>query len=322
MSIHLLWGEDDFRLEKALVSLRHKVLGDDISPLNYRVLKNPDANILLENIQTTGMMFGNLLIEIHSKALFLRTKEEGNFKGDFTDKIIETLEYLPSTVSVIFVCQIEKGKNKKIDGASKIVKAIKKFGEIIEFQPFKSYETAKFIDWIGENAKEKGLTIKKDAAEELLTCAGEDLRKLDSEISKLELLVYPEKNITKKFVDALGLSCDNVFTFADVLISKDKCKSQIELAKLLDKDEPLRILAFLQSAVKKWVAMKIDAKTLSCFEIGKKLNRHEYWVKQELKKLASVSIEDLIELQKNLTETEFKIKSGKLQSKLAMEMMI
>lgn len=322
MGIYLLWGEDDFRLEKALSALRAKVLGEDISPLNHRVLKNPEAKVLLENIQTTGMMFGNLLIEVHSRALFMRTKESGDFKDDFADKIKETLEYLPQTVSVVFVCQTEKGKNKKIDGTSKIVKAIKKFGEIIEFQPFKSYQTDKFIEWINENAKEKGMTIRPDAARELLTCAGEDLRRLDGEISKLELLVYPEKTVTKKFVDALGLNCDNIFTFADVLLSKDKYKMRIELAKLLDKDEPLRILAFLQSTVRQWISMKIDAKTLSNVEIAKKLNRHDFWVKKELERLSPMSVEDLIGLQKNITETEFKIKSGKLEPKMAMEMMI
>lgn len=322
MGIYLLWGEDDFRLEKALIGLRNKILGNDISPLNHRVLKNPEMQILLENIQTTGMMFGNLLIEIHSKNLFLRTKEGAASKGDSVDKIIDALEYLPQTVNVVFVCQIEKGANKKIDGASKIVKALKKIGEVIEFQPFKSYQTKDLIDWINQNAKEKGLTIRPDAAQELLTAAGEDLRRLDSEIEKLELLVYPDKTITKKFVDALGLSCDNIFTFADVLISNDKHKTHIELAKLLDKDDPLRILGFLQSTIRRWLVLKLDSREMSQFEISKKHNMHEFRVKKELEKLMKVSVEDLIKLQKNITETEFKIKSGKLEPKLALEMMI
>lgn len=333
MSIYLLWGEDDFRLEKALLNLRAKILGDDISPLNHRLIKSsdktpnkdPDIRIVLENIQTTGMMFGNLLIEIHAESLFVRKKEdeEGSvFKKEFVDKIAETLEYLPPTVSVVFVCKTEKGKNKKIDGTSKIVKTIKKIGEIIEFQPFKSWETDKFVGWINENAKEKSLTMRPDAVQELLTCTGDDLRRLDSEISRLELLAYPEKIITKKLVNDLGLSCDNIFTFADVLISKNKQKARIELAKLLDKDEPLRVLGFLQSAVRQKLLMKIDAKTLSNFEISKKLNKHEYWVKKELEKLAKTSVEDLINLQKSITDTEFKIKTGKLEKKMALEMMV
>lgn len=321
MGVYLLWGEDDFRLEKALISLRTKVLGDDISPLNHRVLNNPDMNILLENIQTTGMMFGNLLIEVHSKNLFLRTKEKDESKGDI-DKVIDALEYLPSTVSVAFICQIDKGANKKVDGASKIVKALKKIGEVIEFQPFKSWDTKKLIEWINENAKEKKLSIKSDAANELLISVGEDLRRLDSEINKLELLAYPEKTITKKMVDALGLSCDNIFTFADVLISGNKQQSYIELNKLLEKDEPLRVLGFLQSTIRRWLVLKVDSKNMSNFEISKKHNMHEFRVQKELEKLSRVSVNDLIFLQKRITETEFKIKSGKLEKKLALELML
>lgn len=321
MGVYLLWGEDDFRLEKALISLRSKILGDDISPLNHRVLNNPDMNILLENIQTTGMMFGNLLIEVHSKNLFLRTKEKDESKGDI-DKVIDALEYLPPTVSVVFICQIDKGANKKVDGASKIVKALKKIGEVIEFQPFKSWDTKKLLEWINENAKEKKLSIKSDAANELLISVGEDLRRLDSEINKLELLAYPEKTITKKMVDALGLSCDNIFTFADVLISGNKQQSYIELNKLLEKDEPLRVLGFLQSTIRRWLVLKVDSKNMSKFEISKKHNMHEFRVQKELEKLSCVSINDLISLQKRITETEFKIKSGKLEKKLALELML
>lgn len=328
MSVYLLWGEDDFRLEKALISLRSKVLGDEISPLNHRILDNPDLNILIENIQTTGMMFGNLLIEVHSKSLFIRSKEkedetdEKKSKSEFIDKIIDTLGYLSPSVSVVFVCEIQKGSKKKVDGASKIVKAIKKIGEVMEFQSFKSYETQKLLEWIKQNVNEKKLSIRPDAAEELLISVGEDLRQLDNEINKLELLAFPEKTITKKMVTDLGLSCDNIFTFADLLISNDKQKTYEELDKLLQKDDPLKILGFLQSTIRQWLNIKIDSKTMSNFEISKKINKHEYIVKLSIQKLSKVSIDDLIELQKLLTQTEFKIKQGKLEKKLALELMI
>lgn len=322
MSVYLLWGEDDFRLEKALISLRSKVLGDEISPLNHRVLQNPEMNILIENMQTTGMMFGNLLIEVHSKNLFLRTKEKTESKSDYIDKIIDTLEYLPQSVSVVFACKIDKGTNKKVDGASKIVKALKKIGEVIEFQSFKSYQTKELLEWINQNVKEKNLLIKPDAANELLLSVGEDLRRLDSEINKLELLAYPDKTITKKNVAALGISCDNIFTFADVLISGNKSQSYVELHKLLEKDEPLRIMGFLQNTIRQWLTIKVDSKTLTNVEISKKINMHEYRVKLALEKLSKVSISQLIGWQKKLTETEFKIKSGKLEPKLALELML
>jgi DNA polymerase-3 subunit delta len=328
MSVYLLWGEDDFRLEKALISLRSKVLGDEISPLNHRILKNPEMNILIENIQTTGMMFGNLLIEIHSKNIFVRSKEkdeeleEKKSKSEFLDKIIDTLEYLPPCVSVVFICELPKNSKKKVDGASKIVKAIKKIGEIQEFQAFKNWETQKFTEWIIQNAKEKNLSLKSDVAQELLISVGEDLRQLDNEINKLELLAFPEKIITKKMVADLGLSCDNIFNFADLLICDDKQKTYEELDKLLQKEEPLRILGFLQSTIRQWLNIKVYSKTMTPFEISKKINKHEYIVKLTIQKLAKISANDLIALQKRVTETEFKIKSGKLEKKLALELLV
>ena len=230
MSIYLLWGEDDFRLEKELFSLRKKILPDEISPLNYRKLDNPNNQILLENIQTTGMMFGNLLIEVHSNKLFLRTspdkkENENENKKEFILKLLDVLEFLPPSVHVIFVCKIPKNTGKKIDGASKIIKEMKKFAQIQEFQPFKPWEDKKIIEWIINTAKEKNLIIKPDAANQLFQDVGSELRQLDNELNKLELVIYPNNTITKEIVKKLCLSHENIFMFTDTWLEGNKIKS-------------------------------------------------------------------------------------------------
>lgn len=321
MGVKLLWGEDDFRLEKALITLRSQTLGDERSPLNYRQLNNPTPLELLEAIQTTPMMFGNLLIEVHSKKFFIKGTRPTS--GDeVVDKINDAIEHLPPTITVIFVCVIPKGENKKADGTFKIVKTIKKVGEVLEFQTFKSYQTKELSEWIRKTAKEKKIDIKNDAVTELLNSVGEDLRRLDSELDKLQLLIYPEKTITKKDVASLGISHENIFNFADVWVAGNKQKAIIELNKLLEKEPPLRIMAILNTTVKRWLKLKIESTNCSYDELGRKLGMHPFRAQKELEKLQSKSIKELAQMQKQLTETEFKIKSGKLEAALAMELML
>lgn len=321
MSVTLLWGEDDFRLEKALINLREKTLGNERSPLNYRTLSEPSTMELLEAIQTTPMMFGNLLIEVNARKLFMKTTRPAS-SDENIGKINDALEHLPPSITVVFVCNIPKGDNKKVDGTFNLVKTIKKFGEVKEFQPFRSYQTKELSEWIRQTAKQKNIDIKNDAVTELLTSVGEDLRRLDSELDKLELLVYPNKTVTKKDVASLGISHENIFNFADVWLSGNKAEALIELNKLLEKEPPLRIMAILNTTIKRWLKLKIESKNNSYDELGKIFGMHPFRAQKEVEKLGARSVEQLAQMQKKLTETEFKIKSGKLEATLAMEMML
>ena len=62
---------------------------------------------------------------------------------------------------------------------------------------------------------------------------------------------------------------------------------------------------------------------LNSFEISKQINMHEYRVKLELEKIKNYKYDDLLQLKKNLTNCEFKIKSGQVYTEeIAVEQII
>lgn len=90
----------------------------------------------------------------------------------------------------------------------------------------------------------------------------------------------------------------------------EKDKALLEYRKLLEKKYPLEILSTLQTMLRRWIVIKAKASELTPFELGKLTGQHEYVVKLAIQKLKKTNLKDLVQLKKNLTNAEFKIKSG------------
>ena len=139
---------------------------------------------------------------------------------------------------------------------------------------------------------------------------GNNLREIDGELDKLKLFIYPQKQITKETVKELCISNEDLFAFSDYLMKGEKDLALLEYRKLLEKKFCLEIVAALQTMIRKWILLKAKSSECSPFELSKLTGQHEYVVKLNLQKLKNTSLKDLVKLKQNLTEAEYKIKSG------------
>jgi DNA polymerase III subunit delta len=320
MPIYLFWGEEDFNIDSAVKELKNKLLDSSWGAINHKLLEEPDLKTLLEAIETTPMMFGNLVIEVNSTKLFTRGKAQTDEK--LTERLIENINSLNPGISIIFVCKIERGSGKKVDSAKKLVKAISKAGEIKEFPVFKSWEENKVKDWIKNRLKAKNLSITNDASSLLVFQTGTDLRKIDTELEKIITYIFPKKEISKEDVSVLCSNTENIFRMTDLWLQNEKNKAVFELKKLFEKNPPVKIAATMQSVLKKWIKIKIESKNNSPADIAKMLGLHPFVVEQEMKKLKNIPIEQLINQRQKLNNFEYKLKTGKIQPELALEMVI
>jgi len=322
MPAYLYWGEEDFTLEKAVKELKDQILDPEWALLNYRILDEPDIKTLVESLQSIPMVFGNLLIEIRVTALFTRGGKKSFATDSQFDLLMNILENLNPNIHVLFISRIQRESGKKIDSSLKITKLIQKIGRVEAFEAFKAYQEKDLIEWISKCSSSKGVKINKDAALVLLQNTGPQLRKLNSEIEKLKLNAAPETIITKEAVISLCSSYENIFVLAEYWLQNKKSKAIIELHKLYEKDHPLRIIATLQTLLRRWLKIKIESKTKNSFEISKIVNLHKFVVEKDVVKLRNVSIERLVDFKKHLTNTEFSIKSGEIDAELALDLAI
>ncbi|MEI7473220.1 MAG: DNA polymerase III subunit delta [bacterium] len=329
MPVLLYWGEEDFNLEKSVNSLKEKILDPDWAVLNHKILNELSVRNLTEVLMNLPMAFGNVLIEVHSTKLFMRsssgdeTEEKSKFHDADIKKFLDTLSNINPNVYVLFKCIVPRNSKRKINSASKIVKHIQTIGKIEEFKPFQYWEGEKVVSWMSDNAKLREISISKEAATILFNKMGTDLRRLDMELEKLKLYIHPSKKIEAKHIEIINDEKEDIFKLADLWLTGKKTDSMKELSKVLEDSHPLMVIATLTSTVRKWIKLKqISSKTQNKFDISKAMGIPPNFVERDLKNILKITPEALIKMKKNLYETEVSIKSGKMQAETALEVLL
>lgn len=318
MGVYFFYGDEDYLIDQELKKFRQK-LDVNFSEMNYSSYSALSYTDFISVLRTQPMMFGKKMIVINCAELI----KEGNKRTDllsfsFDDSQIEELtsilENNNDMLDIFFVEKYPKNdKKKKPDSRRKIFKLLSKFNKK-EFMSIPTYKTSELVSIINKMGKEKGVTVESAAANMLIQSKGNNLREYDTELDKLSLLAHPKNVVTKDMVEMITSSNQDLFNLNDYILEGNKGKSLIELRKLLDKQHPMEILAPLQTMLKKWIYIKLNSKTMSKSEIGANLGMHEYVVQKTMEKMRKISAKDLVNLRKNVTEAEYKIKSGQAYS--------
>lgn len=304
MAVYFFYGDEDYLIDLELDKFRSK-LDENFSAMNYAVHDKLSFPDLISVLRTQPMMFGKMMIVINCYDLLSASLDDKQI-----EEISSALEHNPDMLDIFFVAKYPKeDKKKKPDSRRKIFKLLSKFNKQ-EFPSIPTYKTAELISHINKMGKEKGITVQNDAANLMIENIGNDLRQYNIELDKLQLLAYPNKTITKEMVNEICISNQDLFNLTDYIMTGQKGKALSEMRKLLDKKHPMEILAPIQTMLKKWIFLKLNSKTMSCAELGHQTGQHEFVVKKTLEKLKNIKPRELVNLRKNLTEAEYKIKTG------------
>ena len=303
MAVYFFYGDEDFNIEKEIDKL-NKGLDKNFLEMSFKTYDNPKFPDLISVLRSQPMMFGKMLIVINCIDYFTKTFDDKQLK-----EIESAIENNNENLDIAFVAALPRDGGKKLDSRKKFFKILAKQNSK-ECASSPTYKTAELEDWVKKSAKSKSLKINPDAAAALVSQVGNNLRQLDGELDKLALMCYPDKAATKEMVKDICISNEDLFAFSDFLMAGEKDKALLEYRKLLEKKYPLEILSTLQTMLRRWIVIKAKASELTPFELGKLTGQHEYVVKLAIQKLKKTNLKDLVQLKKNLTNAEFKIKSG------------
>lgn len=306
--IYFFYGDEEFNISSAVKKLK-STLDKDFIEMSYKYFNNPKFPDLIAAIKSQPMMFGKMIIEINCLSyLSGKTSEDKSFDDKQLKQLSEALEDASDNVDIIFTAQLPPDSQKKIDKRKKLFKTLSKYNAQ-EFAQIPSYKTAELESWIKQQAKTKDLKLSEEVVSTILLQVGANLRMLDSELEKLK--IYAGKNqITKSMVKEICVTNEDLFAFAEFLIEGNLTKALVEYQKLLTKKHPLEILSVLHTLIHGKIQIKALSSGNSADEIAKIINMHPYRVKLEMQKLKNISLKSLVKLKQNLTDAEYRIKSG------------
>jgi len=316
MPIYFLWGDEDYLIEKRALEIKKQVLNDDINELNYRAVDNPSFNVFSELLRTNAMMFGDIVIQIKCQKYFLESKNKEKLDEKQTKELTDAFSSVSDRIHIILICQTPRGEKKKPDSRKKIYKELIKITKPEEFASYRSYEEYKLIPVIKKMAQEKNIKINQAEISLLIQTTGSSLRDISNQLEKLKLYAYPKDTITSDMVNKIVSNNADIFNLVDLILKKEYATALQLLSEILQKEHFLPSLAFIQTTFSNLLKIKLYSSAYSSYELAMKLNQNEFIVKKNLEKLKNISLEDLIRIKINLTDCEYKLKTGVLKDPL------
>lgn len=221
MAVYLLLGDDEERKARGVEKLR----GGREAEVYDAAEAGPEAVVSACNSYS---LFGE------GPFVLLRNLDAWNAAQK--SKVVEYLESPAPEADLVLL-------GKKLGAREKLLAAVKKSGEVHEFQQ----PTGKaLVRWVVGHAKKLGLDLPEEVAEDLTNRCSGDKARLVRETEKLALYVS-EQPATVGDVDAL---CppdvqSNIFAFVDALAAGDRGRAIQLLEELVETGEPPLRLTYM-----------------------------------------------------------------------------
>jgi len=174
-------------------------------------------------------------------------------------------------------------------------------------------------------AKEAGVTLDKDAAEELTELAGADLAAARTEITKLATYAGERKRITREDVEALVVSGRkySVWELAEVFASRETSRAMTFLESLLrEGEQPVQIVGAMAWMCRKLLeAQDLPAQT-SKFQAAGRLQMRPPMAELALRESRRIPKQQLLEGLAALYEADSKLKSSAPNPRAILEFLM
>lgn len=317
MPVYLYWGEDDYRLGRAVNALRDRVLDPSWSDFNYDKItaEQPDAVIQgLNQAMTPAFGAGGRLVCLAATTLCQQCSEE------LLVELQRTLAALPQTTHLVLTTQA------KPDGRSKATKLLQKYAEIHEFSPIAPWKTEQLVQAVRQAARQVGVRLTTNATELLAHSVGNDTRQLFCELEKLHLfglsrsLDSTASNPAQPLVDAKAVTAlvtvttQSSLQLADAIRQGKTAHALTLVADLLNHNEPaLRIVATLVRQFRTWLWVKLmveagerDERVIA--QAAQVSNpKRVYFLQQDVQRLSADQLQQALPL---LLKLEVDLKQG------------
>jgi DNA polymerase III subunit delta len=249
MPVYFYWGEDDYRLQRAVNHLREQVLDPMWVSFNFDKIGSEQADavmVALNQLMTPVLGGGGRLVWLVNTSLGQRSNE------DILAELSRTLPNVPDNAHLLLTSP------SKPDGRSKVVKLLQQHAEVKEFALTPTWKTEDLLANVRQAAQQAGVKLSAAAQELLSEAVGNDTRQLVMELEKLRLFAAGKELSVAEVASLVTASSQNSLQLAAVIRQGDTNKALGLVADLIRQNEaPLRIVASLIRQFRTWMWVKL-----------------------------------------------------------------
>jgi len=208
--IYWLEGDEPYYIDQIMNYAEKKLLTESEAGFNLTIFYGRDASWTdVANTCKRFPMFAERQVVLLKEAQYMKDIAK-----------LESYCEKPQPGTVLIISY----KDKKLDSRTKFSKVVKKNGEIATFKKVPDW---KLSEWITQRIKELGYQATAKTVVLLAEHIGNDLSRINNELSKLAVNLKDRTSITEDDIETyIGISKDyNVFELQRAVASKDLAKT-------------------------------------------------------------------------------------------------
>lgn len=306
-NIYLLYGEEEYLKKQYKKKLQDALISpEDTVNLTVYEGKNISVQELIDQAETMPFFADRRLLVIEDSGFFKSASAE----------LAGYLEQVPETTYFMFV-------ESEVDKRQKMYKAVQKKGRIVEFAT-QNEET--LIRWILGILKKENKNITRSSMELFLEKTGTDMNNIAMELEKLLSYTMDRDVITAEDIEAICTvqTVNKIFDMINA-VADGKRKKALDLYYdlLALKEPPMRILFLLTRQFNLLMQTKeLQSTGYDAKSIASKLSVQPFVARNCTRQAAAFSLETLKMLVKSCIDAEEAVKTGNLNEKLAVELIL
>lgn len=304
--LYLLYGEEAFLRSSYKNRLKEAIIGDDTMNFSYFEGKGLDVDELIRLADTMPFFAEKRLIIVENSGFFKTASEA----------VAGYLPSMPDTTCLVFV-------EAEVDKRNKLYKKVKELGYAAELS---RQNTAQLSRWAGGILAKEGKKITSHTMELFLSMTGDDMENIRMELEKLISYTMGRDVVTDEDVRAICTVqvTNKIFDMVSAIVTRQARKAMDLYEDLLTlKEPPMRILFLIARQFNQLLQVKeLMGKGFDKGTIASKLKMQPFVVGKVMPQARQFSREEILSYVNTCVEAEEAVKSGKLQDRLAVELLI
>lgn len=319
-NLYLFYGPEDYLKEYYLKCIEDRLLQKDTSLMNRSVLEGKvDVGKITDACETLPVFSDMRLVIVKNSGLFkAKKKQEGEVSDVKTSNsaLQSYLEDLPKYSCLIFY-------EAEIDKRMKLIDTIRKRGLLIEFTFQKQQELVK---WVIKAFKASKKEIDLMTASQLIENCEQGMKEILNEINKVVMFMGDRSKVKEEDLEEVCTKSvkGRIFDLTDAIAERNAIKALKLLDSMVILREPIqKILFMIAKQFRNVLDMKLlTNEGLSPNEAASKMALSPYAVAKVVKQANGFTVKRLKEAIKQILEFDVAIKTGKINDRMAVELLI
>ncbi|QTU83307.1 DNA polymerase III subunit delta [Carnobacteriaceae bacterium zg-C25] len=319
---------NDFSLVYVVYGTDHYLYQNIKEQFLTQCLPKEDLEMNVSVFNFTEQTMSHVIEEANSFPFFGDKKvvfvEEATFltgdKTKWTDADVELLsDYVEqANPTTIFVLAIHR---EALDKRKKIVKKLQKYATFIDVNPLTQDG---LMSYVTSYVKDNQFTIERDALMELVARTNANLGVMVQSVDKLMVQITPRTAIEKEdVVTGVHQSLENnIFTLSEDLLS-NRVKKAVQVYRdlILQKEEPIKLLAILMSQYRLMYQCRLlQEQGYQDGDMAKYLAQHPYRVQIASRQARAYQKEHIAKILEQLTMCDYQLKTSAMDKDVLMEL--